>query len=38
MVRWLVEKGADINAAHNYKRTPIHAQAATWSGNALLTP
>ncbi|QNR65273.1 ankyrin repeat domain-containing protein [Paenibacillus peoriae] len=36
MVRWLVEQGADINAADNYKRTPIHAQAATWSGNISL--
>lgn len=33
MVHWLVEHGADINAADNYKRTPLHAQAATWSGN-----
>lgn len=36
MVRWLVEQGADINAADNYKRTPIHSQAATWSGNVSL--
>lgn len=36
MVSWLVEQGADINAADNYKRTPLHAQAATWSGNVPL--
>ena len=36
LVRWLVEQGADINAPDNYKRTPLHAQASTWSGNVAL--
>lgn len=33
LVRWLVGQGADINARDKYERTPLHAQAATWSGN-----
>lgn len=36
LVRWLVEQGADVNAPDQYKRTPLHAQAATWSGNIAL--
>lgn len=33
LVRWLVEQGADINARDKYEHTPLHSQAATWSGN-----
>ncbi|WNS44908.1 ankyrin repeat domain-containing protein [Paenibacillus sp. MMS20-IR301] len=33
LVRWLVQQGADIDARDTYQRTPLHAQAATWSGN-----
>lgn len=36
LVSWLVEQGADVNALDQYKRTPLHAQAATWSGNVAL--
>ncbi|WP_440116324.1 ankyrin repeat domain-containing protein [Paenibacillus sp. QZ-Y1] len=36
LVRWLVEQGADINARDKYQRTPLHAHAAHWSGNAAL--
>jgi hypothetical protein len=36
LVRWLVEQGADINAPDDYKRTPLHAQAAAWSGNVAM--
>lgn len=33
LARWLVEQGADINAQDNYKRTPLHHQAESWTGN-----
>jgi len=36
LVRWLVEQGADINAPDKYNRSPLHAQASTWSGNVAL--
>ena len=36
LVRWLVEQGADINAADTYKRTPLHEQARSWCGNPRL--
>ncbi|PQP83389.1 hypothetical protein C0Q44_01320 [Paenibacillus sp. PCH8] len=36
LIRWLVEQGADINARDKYKRTPLHAHAAHWSGNVTL--
>lgn len=36
LVCWLVEQGADINAIDNYKRTPLHNQAISWSGKVRL--
>lgn len=36
LVGWLVGQGADINAADNYKRTPLHNQAANHRGNVKL--
>jgi hypothetical protein len=36
LVRWLAEQGADVNARDRYQRTPLHHQAAMWSGNTEL--
>ncbi len=36
LVRWLVAQGADINAADHYGKTPLHAHARSWCGNAAL--
>ncbi|MDO7907677.1 ankyrin repeat domain-containing protein [Paenibacillus sp. JX-17] len=33
LVRWLVEKGADIHARNNYGETPLHNHARSWCGN-----
>ena len=32
LVRWLVEQGADIDAADSYGETPLHARAGHWQG------
>ncbi len=36
LVIWLVEQGADINASDTYKRTPLHHQSTSRSGNIRL--
>lgn len=33
LTRWLIEQGADIEAADNYNCTALHEQAGTWCGN-----
>ncbi len=33
LARWLVEQGADIEAANTYGRTPLHQRAASWRGD-----
>jgi hypothetical protein len=32
LVRWLVERGADIGAPDSYGETPLHARAGHWQG------
>lgn len=36
LVHWLVEQGADINAADSYGRTALHKHAMSWWGNCEL--
>lgn len=31
--RWLVSQGADLEAADNYGKTPLHARAGHWQGD-----
>lgn len=33
LVRWLVERGADLSAPDSYGRTPLHSRAGHWQGN-----
>ncbi|WP_369937257.1 ankyrin repeat domain-containing protein [Xanthomonas tesorieronis] len=32
LVRWLIERGADIAAPNSYGETPLHARAGHWQG------
>jgi hypothetical protein len=32
LVRWLVERGADLSAGDSYGETPLHARAGHWKG------
>ena len=32
LVRWLVERGADLSAGDSYGDTPLHARAGHWKG------
>lgn len=36
LIRWLVEQGADIQAADNYGKTPLHHHARSWCGHTAL--
>lgn len=32
LIRWLVGRGADVEARDAYQRTPLHAHAGSWNG------
>ena len=36
LIRWLVEKGGDLEARDTYQRTPLHAHAGSWNGKVAL--
>jgi hypothetical protein len=33
LARWLVSKGADLNAADTWRNTPLHSRAGSWQGS-----